>query len=580
MDAAEADRTDQNDQRIVAFQKIQRKRERHPAGKRYGCEVRHELNVLAEPAADHRHQIAEEAVDQEAHDKGRDTAFDQESGHVAHGPLRSRLFAPDHARDEHQQAVCHIREHDSEEQCEERHDERIRIQSVVSGERIHLGHDVVRSGQPVVPKLDRNLFRLLRIRILCLPCAGVFPEHFGELFFFRCGDPPLHPEGALRFKRLLLRLFSVDDRLQRLQSHLEIRTVLSLCGNGRTQFLFALCEFHKSVFRRLCDLLRRPLQAGHGDRGERSRSQRGDDIFCQSPVIDHVHEAELLIFRYHSHLRIQIREQCPDALDAFTDRDGTVDQLTCLRRALSQVLIHFDPRFHGCDGRLLTVFLSLDAPDLHVAVQYVLGSFQIAGDRRLIHDRVDPGFRKRCEQALPVGRILIETGQRIGQGGLLRPQGDQRGRFLDHRVHGQLRLLLRLVDLYAAQQKKILQDFLSLGRNRNELQFFHRNNAHLPFNYPFFDETGCRCHSSLRHELEQFGLFFGLCDDLRLFGCRFGKLFFKSGGGFLRGLLFRRFDQRLSVCLGFGNDSGGFGSRFTADLCRSIFSLLYFRNNI
>ena len=173
MDRAEADRRDEDIQRVVALEQVERQIDRDAADMDR-AEVRYDRPVPAEPTADDGDNVAEEAAGQEAYDECGNAAFDQQPRGVFHASLRLCLPEEEQSRDQQYQAVRHIREHDAEEQREKRHDKGVGVKSVVRRERIHLRDDVVRTGQRVIAQLDGDLLRVLRIGLLRFPGAAVF----------------------------------------------------------------------------------------------------------------------------------------------------------------------------------------------------------------------------------------------------------------------------------------------------------------------------------------------------------------------------------------------------------------------
>ena len=112
-------------------------------------------------------------------------------------PLGAYFLHDEESRQEHQQAVAHIRHHDTVEQDEKRRHQGVGVHIVVGGEGVHLRHHVQRLGEPVVFQLHRHIGDLLLRGIQRLPGAARFPSGTRLPPFLLRRDPALEVQHRL-----------------------------------------------------------------------------------------------------------------------------------------------------------------------------------------------------------------------------------------------------------------------------------------------------------------------------------------------------------------------------------------------
>ena len=579
MDRAEADRRDEDIQRVVALEQVERQIDRDAADMDR-AEVRYDRPVPAEPTADDGDNVAEEAAGQEAYDECGNAAFDQQPRGVFHAPLRLCLPEEEQSRDQQYQAVRHIREHDAEEQREKRHDKGVGVKSVVRRERIHLRDDVVRTGQRVIAQLDGDLLRVLRIGLLRFPGAAVFRESLAELFLLRRGEPAFKIEGAVRLQELFGRLFARNARRERVRAELQRVAVRRVGGKLFDLFGRLGRQLLAAAERGVINLLRRSgaLRQRNGRKAE--RPQRRGDRFAILPAEEQRYIPAGFVLGNEIKADLQLRERGVYFLHG--DSGGKCAELhfAALRLHALKRDVQRRPRSHGLRRGAFPACAGEKAARLRIQREDLSRQSEIGGQSALVEQLGAFDLRFRRKQALFGRGVLVQQPQRVDDCCLFRallpdlsavrtPEGRQ---LLPVRPAGRIR------HLHAAEKHQLTQQFFLLGMNADEPELFHGYNAHLSVHDPFHDPV-CRLFQTVLRVTAQ---------RIHLLARRFPDLFTFRSALFLCALRESPELCRSSFC-GFlhscGSLSVGFRGNFLCFLRRFrlfsgciLFRLLYGKN--
>ena len=432
---------------------------------------------LAEDAADLHERITEEAAGYRAHYKGRDAAVEQQLAERQRARPRLHLLHCYHRREDHYDAVAHIRHHEPVEQDEKRSHERVRVQTAVGRQAVHVRHHIERVGDFVILELygDVGVFVLLGDERF--PSAAEAFEHFIELRFALLGVPALHDNGAVRAVEL------VPGLGQRyLHAHAVCRKLQLVAPDGfaddvlHTVFLFG-CERLKLGVRLGAAFLCRGADAREGRRAEAEAAQA---FLHFGKLFAHAHEYDvvLLLLLMHTEelaLGVYLLE-CRLYLTQLRAGGYGAEQHRAAFCALgTERQVEIEPRLERLDDAALAALLGADALDARVVALDAFGDLERTGKAGIVQQDAVVKLRLCGEKLALLRGIMIQQVNGMRQRcvpALERCDIAALPMYQRFDIRA-VKLALKLGNFHAAMPDKLSQEFFLIGTDSNKAELFH-----------------------------------------------------------------------------------------------------------
>ena len=421
--------------------------------------------------------VSEEAAGKGAHDKGGNTAVEQQ---LAEGQSASSGLYLLHCHqrcDYHDEAVAHVRHHQPVEQDEEGGHKGVGVQTAVGRQTVHVGDHVQCVGNFIVFELYRDLRVFALLRHQGLPGAAEVLEYLYQLRFSLLRDPAFHHHGGLGAVELLVCLGqsylgadTVGGQLQLVPAHRLGPDVLHAAGLLLGQLRELLLGLEYAL---LCGAVHAAQIAGAEGKASQAVLHGGylflhchkEDISVPLVLID-LEKLALLVNGLYGRLDLaQVR------LGGY----GAHEHSAALRPLSVQGKVKPLPGLEALYNAALTALLGADALDAGVVALDGLSDAQGSGEPGVVQEDQVFQFRLCRQQLLLFGSICIQQDDGVVETCILGFESCHITALPTDEVFqlGTLDLSFQLRKLNTAVANQLSQQLVLFGSDSHEPELFH-----------------------------------------------------------------------------------------------------------